>query len=76
MELNEWTHFLAAYKNPTSLRGEGRNQVQCDYNNMAPAGKVCAMNMDNWGMCTERFGYGYNRSSPCIFVKLNKVRLE
>ena len=65
---------VAAYKNPAVLPGEGRNQVVCDYNNLPRDGQVCSMNMDNWGRCTERYGYGYNQSSPCVFVKLNKVR--
>ncbi|KAJ1524229.1 hypothetical protein ONE63_010747 [Megalurothrips usitatus] len=66
--------FLKPYKNPSSLKGEGRNQVRCDYATPNPgAGKVCAMDMDNWGTCQQRFGYGYNKSSPCVFVKLNKI---
>ncbi|XP_034237476.1 sodium/potassium-transporting ATPase subunit beta-2-like [Thrips palmi] len=65
--------FLKPYKNQSSLPGGGRNQVQCDASNPAPKGKVCAMNMDNWGMCQGATSYGYSRSSPCVFVKLNKI---
>lgn len=65
--------FLHPYKNRTALKGGGLNQVQCDYNNLPRGDQVCAMNMDLWGRCTERFGYGYNQSSPCVFVKLNKI---
>lgn len=64
------TTFLEPYKKANS--GGATNQP-CDYSNPPSANKVCTMPMDQWQMCQERNGYGYNRSAPCVFVKLNKI---
>lgn len=69
-----WTDRVASFLKPyKDSAGMGGNQVQCDYNNLPPKGKVCFINMDNWGRCREDRGYGYRQASPCIFVKLNKI---
>lgn len=52
----------------------GRNQVHCNFDNPAPNGQVCAVNVEsNFGPCSETNGFGYNKSAPCIYLKLNKV---
>ncbi len=55
--------------------GGGRNQVPCDFDTTPGVGKVCAVNIEqNFGPCSESNGFGYNKSSPCIYLKLNKVK--
>lgn len=49
------------------------NQAACDFASPRQANRVCAVNVDNFGPCTSNEGFGYNKSSPCIFLKLNKV---
>lgn len=63
-----------AYTNKSLMVGGGRNQVQCHFDNPAGFGQVCAVNIEkNFGPCSESHGFGYNKSAPCIYLKLNKV---
>lgn len=68
-------HTLSAYFNPKSLPGGGKNQVICDYDKPPALGNVCAIDITNWGPCTDKEGYGYNRSKPCVFLKVNRVSI-
>lgn len=68
-------HLFLAYTNKTLMVGGGRNQVPCNFTSAAPFGQVCAVNIEkSFGHCSESNGFGYNKSAPCIFLKLNKVR--
>lgn len=62
------------YQRPAPGTNGFEQRVFCDYGKPAPHGKVCDVNMANWGQCTKENKYGYSRSAPCIFLKLNKVR--
>ncbi|KAK3927430.1 Sodium/potassium-transporting ATPase subunit beta-2 [Frankliniella fusca] len=63
--------FLEPYKKAN--RGGAPNTQPCDFNNPPRPGMVCTMPMESWGRCQEVNGYGYNSSTPCVFVKLNKA---
>ncbi|XP_011502877.1 PREDICTED: sodium/potassium-transporting ATPase subunit beta-2-like [Ceratosolen solmsi marchali] len=65
--------FLEKYLNKTKLISAGRNQVICDYDKPPKKGKVCTVDVNSWGPCTSTLNYGYNNSSPCVFIKLNKI---
>ncbi|KAK2576028.1 hypothetical protein KPH14_007380 [Odynerus spinipes] len=72
-----WTKELDAFleeyqKGGTSANG-AEQRVHCDYDKPAPPGKVCDVDMTDWGHCTKEHKYGYNKSAPCIFLKLNKI---
>lgn len=56
------------------LPSEGKNQVVCDFEQKPNNNKVCAVEVDSWGPCSPNEGYSYNKSSPCIFLKLNRVK--
>lgn len=66
--------FLTAYRNKSMLPSEGKNQVVCDFEQKPNNNKVCAVEVDSWGPCSPNEGYSYNKSSPCIFLKLNRVK--
>lgn len=56
------------------MAGGGRNQVPCSFEKRAEKGQVCAANIDqDFGECTYANNFGYDKSRPCIFLKLNKV---
>lgn len=63
--------FELAYENAT-LQPHA-NSVNCDFDNLPPADRVCRVNLSHFGKCTASNSYGYNTSKPCIFIKLNKV---
>jgi sodium/potassium-transporting ATPase subunit beta len=72
-----WTRrldeFLESYRNKTKLPGGGNNQIICDYDHPPADHQVCAVELDSFGPCTQNEGYSYNKSSPCIFLKLNRI---
>ncbi|XP_011309903.1 sodium/potassium-transporting ATPase subunit beta-2 [Fopius arisanus] len=65
--------FLKPYKEPGSEPGRGQNGITCDYGQEVPKDKVCTVNVRDWGPCTEEGFFGYHKSSPCVFLKLNKI---
>jgi hypothetical protein len=67
---------FTAYRVPQKLPGGGKNQQICDFDRPPQEGKVCAVNVKNYHPCTMEMGYGFNKSSPCIFIKLNRVRTD
>ncbi|GAB0093311.1 Sodium/potassium-transporting ATPase subunit beta [Sergentomyia squamirostris] len=75
--IRPWTSlldtYLAPYQNKSLLPGGGKNQEICDFGTPPKAGRVCAVEVSTWGDCTSANGYGFNKSAPCIFIKLNRI---
>ncbi|XP_069691964.1 sodium/potassium-transporting ATPase subunit beta-2-like [Periplaneta americana] len=69
---DELDKFLAVYKNPGIIPGDGKSTVHCDYDNY-PGDKVCYVDPKEWRTCSSELQYSYPRSAPCIFLKLNKI---
>ncbi|XP_043789305.1 sodium/potassium-transporting ATPase subunit beta-2-like, partial [Apis laboriosa] len=71
-----WTReldkFLEEYQKPASSTNGAQKRTICDYGKPPAPGKVCDVDMSTWGQCTKKNKYGYNKSAPCIFLKLNK----
>ncbi|XP_033228654.1 sodium/potassium-transporting ATPase subunit beta-2-like [Belonocnema kinseyi] len=70
--VKELNKFLAGYEQ-NSLSGASEQRIQCDYGRPPPPGKVCNVDVKQWNHCTKANSYGYHKSSPCIFLKLNKI---
>ncbi|XP_055685932.1 sodium/potassium-transporting ATPase subunit beta-2-like isoform X2 [Lutzomyia longipalpis] len=74
---NVWTEalneFLAVYKTPGLTPGRGQNIYNCDYQRPPPPGQVCDVEIKSWTPCTQENNYNYHKSSPCVFLKLNKI---
>jgi sodium/potassium-transporting ATPase subunit beta len=66
-------YMFAAYRVAQKLPGGGKNQQVCDFDQPPQDGKVCEVNVKKYQPCTMEMGYSFNRSSPCIFIKLNRV---
>lgn len=64
------------YINSSRLPNEGRNQQICNYTMPPKSGNVCAVDVNNWGPCSPNRQYGFNNSAPCVFIKLNRVRIN
>lgn len=61
--------FCAAYYGPQHPK-----QVQCTFNSSAlSAEQTCAVDVANFGPCSQAQGFGYRNGAPCIFLKLNKI---
>ncbi|XP_046676077.1 sodium/potassium-transporting ATPase subunit beta-2-like isoform X2 [Homalodisca vitripennis] len=71
--LNIWINKIDEFLQPYRNVSVGGNVVTCNYNNPPPEGKVCSVDINEWEPCTKEKGYSYNRGTPCIFLKLNKI---
>jgi sodium/potassium-transporting ATPase subunit beta len=49
------------------------NQKICDFDSKPSKKQVCRLDVDNFGECGRNHSYGYKNSSPCIFLKLNRI---
>ncbi|XP_046735932.1 sodium/potassium-transporting ATPase subunit beta-2-like isoform X2 [Diprion similis] len=65
--------FLDVYINSSLLPTRGRNQQFCTNSQPLPAKNVCAFDVTRWGDCSPGGNYGYDNSTPCFFIKLNKI---
>jgi hypothetical protein len=70
---SNFNNSISAY---TDVKKEDeKNRVDCDGQRPEQYGKVCRVDVSNkqFGICTKEKGYGFPKSSPCVFLKLNKV---
>ncbi|XP_057339365.1 sodium/potassium-transporting ATPase subunit beta-2-like [Microplitis mediator] len=73
--INRLDDYLKNYINKSSLSNGGVNHQICSYEfpNLK-SNHVCDVNLQkDFGNCTSEKQYGFNNSSPCIFIKLNKI---
>lgn len=64
---------LDGYYDGKKLPNQGKDQVICSFDNLPKKGKACAVPIEDWSPCTKQDGYSYESSSPCFFLKLNRV---
>ncbi|XP_046412335.1 sodium/potassium-transporting ATPase subunit beta-2-like isoform X1 [Neodiprion fabricii] len=65
--------FLDVYVNSSLLPTRGKNQRFCTNIQPVSAKTVCAFDVTGWGDCSPGGNYGYDNSTPCFFIKLNKI---
>ncbi|XP_041972331.1 sodium/potassium-transporting ATPase subunit beta-2-like [Aricia agestis] len=65
--------FLSVYKKKGQTAGAGQNIYNCDFQNPPPPGKVCDVDIRDWHPCTQENHFSFHKSSPCIFLKLNRI---
>lgn len=66
--------FLEPYITASQMSNTNHSQsVACSFDKGPKEGSHCSVDVDNFGPCTMKNGYGYNKSAPCIFLKLNKI---
>lgn len=66
-------YAISAYKRDANKSGGSQNIHNCDFKLPPPAGKVCDVDVNAWRPCTEENGFAYQKSTPCVFLKLNKI---
>lgn len=67
-----WVSFLFL----DYIKSEGTpNRVVCDYDKKPRDNETCSIDLTKFGPCAPEFNYGYNSSSPCVFLKLNRVNM-
>ncbi|KAK6622954.1 hypothetical protein RUM43_008806 [Polyplax serrata] len=68
-----WTGVLDQFLEGYLDNQQRENKVICDFDRPPMPGKVCDVRIDDFGPCSKEKGYSYNQSSPCIFIKLNRI---
>ncbi|XP_013192955.1 sodium/potassium-transporting ATPase subunit beta-2 [Amyelois transitella] len=70
---NQLIDFLSVYKKKGQTAGAGQNIFDCDFNKLPPPGKVCDVDVRGWEPCIQENHFSFHKSSPCIFLKLNRI---
>ncbi|XP_026327056.1 sodium/potassium-transporting ATPase subunit beta-2-like [Hyposmocoma kahamanoa] len=70
---NQLIDFLSVYKKKGQTAGAGANIYNCGFRNPPPPGKICDVDIRGWDPCIEENHFSFHLSSPCIFLKLNKI---
>lgn len=65
--MNHQLTLFLAYQN-TSM-----NHTTCKPSGSLNPGQICTVNLNDFGPCSSALNYGYNSSSPCVFLKLNRI---
>ncbi|XP_030748659.1 sodium/potassium-transporting ATPase subunit beta-2 isoform X1 [Sitophilus oryzae] len=65
--------FLDGYYFPSKI-AKGSGQIKtCSYSDFPNEDEVCEVDVREWGRCNKDEFFDYHRSSPCIFLKLNRI---
>ncbi|XP_015121594.1 sodium/potassium-transporting ATPase subunit beta-1 [Diachasma alloeum] len=66
--------FLENYLHTSQSPAARPNQQPCshDFHNLTK-GKVCAVDINSWNPCSPKEEFGFRNSSPCVFIKLNRI---
>ncbi|KAF7279519.1 sodium/potassium-transporting ATPase subunit beta-1-like [Rhynchophorus ferrugineus] len=72
-QVTRWVHLIDEFLEPYRKEQNGENFVNCDFDRHPREGKVCVTDLSMLGNCNAKRSYGYNTSSPCIFLKLNRI---
>ncbi|CAG5048132.1 unnamed protein product [Parnassius apollo] len=65
--------FLSVYKKKGQTAGAGQNFHNCRFDSPPPPGRVCDVDISGWLPCIEENHFSFHKSSPCIFLKLNRI---
>ncbi|XP_030747891.1 sodium/potassium-transporting ATPase subunit beta-1 [Sitophilus oryzae] len=68
-----WVKLIDEFLEPYNKPQTGENYVNCDFDKPPEAGKVCVTDASKLGNCNRNRSYGYSTSSPCFFLKLNRI---
>ncbi|KAJ8980652.1 hypothetical protein NQ317_017578 [Molorchus minor] len=73
--INHWVDVLDEFLVPYKDNQSKYNFVNCDFDNFPGEGDVCTFTMDTAtvGNCVKDKKYGYTTTSPCVFLKLNRI---
>ncbi|CAG9823487.1 unnamed protein product [Phaedon cochleariae] len=71
--VDKWVKLADTFLAPYKANQTGKNYVPCNFDKPPQEGKVCMTTVESLKNCSPERKYGYNSSSPCIFLKLNKI---
>ncbi|KAI4465666.1 sodium/potassium-dependent atpase beta subunit [Holotrichia oblita] len=65
--------FLDTYYAPGKEKKGSATGRTCNYNDNIRIGEVCTVDVTLWKECSKDNKYMYHKSTPCVFLKLNKI---
>lgn len=56
---------------------QGRDLIDCGLDSIREREKACRVNLDTvlGDQCTKENDFGYEDGTPCVLIKMNRVRL-
>lgn len=61
------------YKKKGQTAGAGEHiSSECGFGKLPPPGAVCDVDVQNLEPCIQENHFSFHKSSPCIFLKLNR----
>lgn len=70
---NKWVELVDKFLEPYKANQTGQNYVNCDFDKPPKDNQVCTTEISHFGNCIPDRKYGYQTSSPCVFLKLNRI---
>lgn len=68
-----WTDNLDKFLEQYDDSKKPENQRICGFGTVLKPDEVCAVSLEKFDPCLKKNMYGYNKSAPCVFLKLNKI---
>ncbi|CAG9835139.1 unnamed protein product [Diabrotica balteata] len=71
--INKWVGLIDTFLLPYKANQTGKNFVPCNKDKRPGSKEVCETSITNFKNCSPGRMYGYNTSTPCVFLKLNRI---
>nr|XP_023013731.1 sodium/potassium-transporting ATPase subunit beta-1-like [Leptinotarsa decemlineata] len=71
--ITKWVKLMDEFLKPYKTNQTGENFVNCDFGKLPKSDEVCVVPIQQLGRCNPDRHYGYHSSSPCVFLKLNRI---
>jgi sodium/potassium-transporting ATPase subunit beta len=69
----KWVKLVDEFLEPYREIQNRKNFQKCGFKTKLKPNSVCLIDVTQFGRCSAENQYGYNSSSPCVFIKLNKI---
>ncbi|XP_063928147.1 sodium/potassium-transporting ATPase subunit beta-1-like [Zophobas morio] len=69
----KWVKLLDTFLEPYENYTDRDNIQNCTFKIRPKRNHVCMVDLKKFGPCQAQYKYGYGSSSPCIFIKLNRI---
>lgn len=69
----KWLGLINSFMEPYHRNQTREPFTDCNFEKPPGIDRVCAIDTKQFGNCNPQNVYGYNTSSPCVFIKLNRI---
>jgi sodium/potassium-transporting ATPase subunit beta len=72
-QIDAWTKNLDRFLKPYQKADRKSNQISCNFETKKTDKQICVPDLHLWDSCNSLASYGYNESSPCFVLVLNRI---